>query len=64
VGGYLNVPMRGDVLRRVRETAPQTGLGRSDRRSNLRAAFAAQDGLRGRRVMLVDDVMSTGTTAA
>ncbi len=64
VAAYLNLPMHGDVLRRVRETAPQTGLGRTDRRSNVRAAFAAREGLRGRRVMLVDDVMSTGTTVA
>lgn len=52
-------------LVRKRETASQTGLSRHQRRANVRGAFAvvAADRVSGRSVLLVDDVMTTGTTA-
>jgi len=53
-------------LCRVRATQSQIGLTRHQRRENLRGAFAvtAPEEIRGREVLLVDDVMTTGTTAA
>ena len=53
------------ALIRIRETASQTGLTRVQRRSNLRGAFAVadRDKVRGRDILIVDDVMTTGTTA-
>ncbi|MGV2979599.1 ComF family protein [Camelimonas sp. ID_303_24] len=61
-------PAAPDLLRRVRRTAPQVGLTRTARASNLRGAFAAAPGagavVAGRRVLLVDDVMTSGATAA
>ncbi|HKT52159.1 MAG TPA: ComF family protein [Candidatus Angelobacter sp.] len=52
-------------LVRQRETASQTGLTRHQRRANMRGAFAVigPDAVRGRTILLVDDVMTTGTTA-
>jgi ComF family protein len=52
-------------LVRQRDTASQTGLTRHQRRANVRGAFAAtrRDRVRGRSVLLIDDVMTTGTTA-
>ena len=52
-------------LVRTRETASQTGLTRHQRRLNLRGAFAVvhPQQIKGRSVLLVDDVMTTGTTA-
>ena len=52
-------------LVRVRETASQTGLTRHQRRANLRGAFAVAraERIEGRSVLLIDDVMTTGTTA-
>jgi ComF family protein len=52
-------------LVRRRETASQTGLTRHQRRANVRGAFAVvrREALRGRSILLVDDVMTTGTTA-
>jgi len=52
-------------LRRTRDTASQTGLTRSQRRANLRGAFAVADRVRvrGRSILIVDDVLTTGTTA-
>jgi ComF family protein len=51
-------------LRRIRWTEPQTSLDATDRRDNVRGAFAVRDPrrLEGRRVLLVDDVFTTGST--
>jgi ComF family protein len=51
-------------LKRVRATASQTGLTRHQRRENVRGAFAAlrPQAIRGRDILLVDDVLTTGTT--
>lgn len=53
------------VLERIRDTAPQTGLDRLERRRNVLGAFAVRDHarVRDKRVLLVDDVMTTGATA-
>ncbi len=57
--------LRG-VLRRVRDTDPQSTLDREDRAANLRHAFAVDPAraatIRGRRLLLVDDVMTSGAT--
>lgn len=54
------------VLQRVRETQSQTGLTSHQRRQNVRGAFkvAQPEAVDGRQVLLVDDVYTTGTTAA
>lgn len=51
-------------LRRTRHTDPQFGLDLNQRRSNLKGAFSMDEGsaLGGKRVLIVDDVMTTGTT--
>jgi ComF family protein len=53
-------------LRRRRKTAPQAGLTRAQRRSNVAGAFEARDRERinGRHVLLIDDVLTTGATAS
>jgi ComF family protein len=61
-----DVPLSLDpVLVRTRFTESQTGFTREQRRRNLRGAFAVPDPARvkGRRVLLVDDVLTTGATA-
>lgn len=52
-------------LVRRRDTASQTGLTRHQRRANMRGAFAVtiRERVRGRTILLIDDVMTTGTTA-
>jgi len=59
------IPVRSAV-RRARATRPQTGLSDSKRRANVAGAFSVRRGvsLQGLRVLLVDDVMTTGATAA
>lgn len=53
------------ALRRVRATAVQAGLSRSARRANVTGAFRVRRSadVAGRRILLVDDVMTTGATA-
>ncbi len=51
------------LVKRVRETAPQSRLSAAERRFNLEGAFAARPGAAGRHLLLVDDVATTGATA-
>lgn len=60
--GSRSVPARTDLLRRVRNTGTQTRLGGRERSENLEGAFFASQGVRGLRVLLVDDVCTTGST--
>src|SRR5262249_56284673 len=62
----LRVPCRPDWLRRVRHTPQQVGQSATERRENVRNAFAApaRAQLRGKTVLLVDDVLPTGSTAS
>ncbi|HID34700.1 MAG TPA: ComF family protein [Anaerolineae bacterium] len=60
----LGVPTRADILRRVRATPSQAHLNRAQRRRNVAGAFAVvrRRGLRGRTLLLIDDVATTGAT--
>ncbi|MCS7236576.1 MAG: phosphoribosyltransferase family protein [Armatimonadota bacterium] len=50
------------ALRRVRDTPSQTELDEDERRQNVRGAFTVARPVRGLRVALVDDVVTTGST--
>ncbi len=60
-----SIQLDTSVLVRTRETASQTGLTRHQRRANVRGAFAVvkPERVKGRSILVVDDVMTTGTTA-
>ena len=60
----LGVPYWGRVLVRWRETRTQVGLSAPARRQNVAGAFRVvqADVIRGKTVLLVDDVMTTGAT--
>lgn len=68
LGAHAGLPVVPDALTRTRNTRPQVGLGPSARQRNVRGAFAVRGrraaDLAGRRVLLVDDVLTTGATAA
>jgi len=64
LGERLRVPARDSWLSRTRATAPQTELGAAERRANVRGAFRAVATARGRHAVVVDDVLTTGATAA
>jgi len=62
----VGIPCRERALARVRNTAPQIGLSDVERAHNLRHAFrcVCPARIQGMRVLLVDDVMTTGSTVA
>jgi predicted amidophosphoribosyltransferase len=62
----LGLPCRPRWLHRIRNTPQQTRQAPSARSENVRGAFATRRGrqLAGHTVLLVDDVMTTGSTAS
>jgi ComF family protein len=64
IGRLRRLPVAAGVLRKVRNIPPQTSLERDERRTNVRGAYEAvgADRIRGRVVLLVDDVFTTGST--
>ncbi len=60
----VNLPVLCNVVCRVKDTPTQTRLTARERRQNLRGAFAVRrpEAVAGRRLVLVDDVFTTGVT--
>jgi ComF family protein len=58
----LNLDLLPDACRRVRDTPPQSGLPWKERNNNVRNAFCCDRDLSGKRVALVDDVLTTGAS--
>jgi ComF family protein len=60
------IPLNGQLLRRIAPTATQTLLTREQRAANMKHAFAVRPGARldGKRIVLVDDVFTTGATTS
>jgi ComF family protein len=63
-GRRLGIAVDAMAVAKVLHTAPQAGLGLEARRRNLREAFAVRRNVKGLRVAVVDDVMTTGATLA
>lgn len=65
LGRVLNIPVR-PVLRVTRGMQPQKTLSKEERFRNVRGAYAAKPGadLTGQRVLLVDDIITTGATVS
>ena len=66
LGAATKIALNKKLLRRVIPTATQTLLTREQRATNMRGAFVANDGARldGERIVLVDDVFTTGATTS
>ena len=58
----LGIPLNPGILTRIRATPPQAGLPLKKRGRNVRGAFECSSDLAGQRILLVDDVMTTGST--
>ncbi len=59
----ISVPVFSDVLTRTRNTRPQKGLDRENRRKNLKKAFKIKESsVKFECVIIVDDIYTTGTT--
>jgi ComF family protein len=51
-----------EVVHRIRETEQQAGLNAKQRRQNIRGAFAVVEPIKYKHVVLIDDVVTTGST--
>lgn len=65
LGDQLQLPVESQLVLRTQETPPQQGLDAKARKRNLRDAFVVvgEEKIKGRHVALVDDVLTTGSTA-
>jgi ComF family protein len=67
LGLASQIPVRPNLLCRVQQTRTQTQLSRPQRAANVNRAFACKKdsaALKGRRVVLIDDVLTTGATTS
>jgi len=64
LGRRIGIPYMNDVLARDRDTSTQTELNAREREDNVAGAFTVKKDawVKGRRILLVDDVMTTGAT--
>ena len=63
LGGELGLPVDAGLVRRVRNTVPQKELNGGQRAANLKNAFQlAADIVKYKKILLVDDIYTTGTT--
>jgi ComF family protein len=66
ISAESGVPIAAGALKRVKPTAQQVGLTRSERASNVQGAFRVPEtgkaAVTGRRLVLIDDVLTSGAT--
>lgn len=60
----FNIPLDYACCRRIKPTASQSDLERSERRRNIRGAFEVTTDLKGAHIVLIDDVVTTGSTVS
>ncbi|MCA3563149.1 MAG: ComF family protein [Methylocystis sp.] len=67
IGAKTGLPVEARLLRRRKRTESQVGKSRAERQANLQGAFIVPEemkmALKGRHVLLIDDVMTTNSTA-
>ena len=62
MASWMDADVQPDWLRRIRHTEQQALLGALQRRANVYGAFEAEAAVEGKRICLVDDVVTTGCT--
>jgi ComF family protein len=63
--GFSNataIPWSGSILERTRFTTTQTGKTRNERWENVKGVFQVNENMKGKRVIIMDDVLTTGAT--
>ena len=62
LAAFIERPVWRNVLQRRKNTLSQTQLNAEQRQENVRGAFSCTEAIRGKRVLLIDDVCTTGAT--
>ncbi len=63
IGNRLQIPVKTNVIKRVRNTAPMKGLDAVGRRNNLKKAFIVnRNELKLETIIIIDDIYTTGST--
>ena len=63
IAWQLGIPMSSNLILKTRDTAHQSDLKAKERQNNLKGAFECKRQVRGRHIVVVDDVLTTGATA-
>lgn len=64
ISAVLSIPLRPNLLKRLKYTSTQTALNLAERKINVKDAFVLKHSgiIQGKRIILVDDVITTGAT--
>ncbi len=64
VGNFFKVGVNSEILRRNKNTLPQTELNEKERKLNIKNIFVCQnkDVIKNKKIILIDDVFTTGST--
>lgn len=59
---YTAIPAETEMLKKIKDTKSQKKINEKERRKNLQGAFEASDSVKGKKILVVDDVYTTGST--
>ncbi|MHB2155344.1 ComF family protein [Calditrichota bacterium GD2] len=62
LSNITRIPLSSNLLIRLRNTQSQTKLSREERKQNVKDAFTINGEVEGKRILLIDDVITTGST--
>jgi ComF family protein len=62
LANYFKIPFRGDIIYKKNNRLPQVNLDRKAREDNIKGSFFVSENLRGKKIILVDDIFTTGCT--
>jgi len=64
ISRLTNIPYSANIVSKCKATSPQANLSLSLRRKNLKGSFNLKEKTKAKHVVIVDDVVTTGSTAA